>query len=65
MLLAVAAVRLPEGIEPRQIRRLRDADTGGRRIDLLERRADGRIVIDGVLDGLLEREHLRCGLPRR
>ena len=62
-----AAVRLPQRIEPRQVCRLRDADIGGGGVDLFKRRANGRIVIERVLDGLIEREdgRWRRALRRR
>ena len=52
------AVRLPERIESRQIGGLRDADVGGRRVDLFHRGPDGGIVIERVLERLLQREGL-------
>ena len=50
------AVRLPQRVEPRQVGGPRDGHAGGRRVHLLERGADGRVVLDGVLERLLERE---------
>ena len=59
------AVRLPERIESRQIRGLRDADTGGRRVHLFDRRPHGRIVIEAYWSACVQREDLRRRLACR
>ena len=51
-----ATVRLPEGVEPWQIGRLRHADTRSRGVDLLERRPHRRVMVKSVLDRLIQGE---------
>ena len=65
MLLAVARFDCHSESSRGRYADLRDVDAGGRRVHLLERRADGRIVIDGVLDRLIERERQRRRGRRR
>ena len=69
MLLAVPRFDCQSESSPRQVCRLRHGDACGCCVDLLERRADSRIAIEGVPHGLSEREdgwrrRLRC-LRRR
>src|SRR5262245_41117819 len=53
------AIRLPERIEARQVCGFRDGDICGGGVHLLERRSHGRVMLDGELKRLLERELLR------
>ena len=63
MLLAVPRFDCQSASSRGQIAGLRDADARGRRVHLLERRLDRRIVLDRVLQRLFQREDLRWGCP--